>query len=550
MGNKASRPKKKSESARSLGALQDNLVRSSRHLVDYDLSGPLGTKEGFKKAEKRQFTKTQQTKGGVAIKLFNGQSTSKTDFKTEAAILGMCDHPHIIKLFEITKVNNQMSLMLELCDGGNVLSRLPYTETQAGKIVKQVCSAISYIHGKNIVHRDIDCSNIMFSSPDENSDVKLVDFGSACELETVPNHPGAFKFLREKTGTLSVMAPEVIRGKYGPKADIWSIGVVAFTLLNDGETPFKGTSKTELEMRILQGTVHYGPWKHSDASKSFCQSTIKSNDAQRISAAAALVHPWITNVAKTNMKTIPIELVTSFNFYRMALPLKRIALNVLARKVKSSKYREVFVHLNKSNTGLMTKEEFMEGFKHSGSSETELYELYEKLDINNNGGITYTEFIAATLETGGELGENQLREAFDLISSNNRYITPQDVATIVSESIKDQASVQKAEKMLKHQMRRFTKKHREEKIHYEDFSQMFEHGFQNIHHTMDNIRETSLNAEQFEHLRVREEEEKMSLSGIVEGSRTTLMSSRPSEKSIGETDTRGSVITRPSESSL
>ncbi len=245
MGNRAS--KKTSESSRSLGTLQGNLVRSSKHLVDYDLSGPLGTKEGFKKAEKRQYTKTQQTKGqakgGVAIKLFNGQSTSKTDFQTEAAILGMCDHPHIIKLFEITKINNQYSLMLELCDGGNVLSRLPYTETQAGKIVKQVCSAVSYMHGKNIVHRDIDCSNIMFSSPDENSDVKLVDFGSACVLEIVPNHPGAFKFLREKTGTLSVMAPEVIRGKYGPKADIWSIGVVAFTLLNNGDMPFKGTNK-------------------------------------------------------------------------------------------------------------------------------------------------------------------------------------------------------------------------------------------------------------------------------------------------------------------
>ena len=136
-----------------------------------------------------------------------------------------------------------MSLVLELCDGGSVLDRLPYKEAQAAKIVKQVCSAVSYMHGKNIVHRDIECSNIMFSTTKEDSEVKLVDFGSACELETVPNHPGAYKFLREKTGSLTSMAPEVIRGKYGPKADIWSIGVVAFTLLNNGEGPFKGSTK-------------------------------------------------------------------------------------------------------------------------------------------------------------------------------------------------------------------------------------------------------------------------------------------------------------------
>jgi serine/threonine protein kinase len=238
MGNKQT----KLHSSRSLGALQDNLVTSnSRHGRVYDISGNLG--KGLKKAQLKKYTKTEQTTGGVAIKLFNGQSKSNTDFKKEAAILSMCDHPSIVKLFEMTKVNNRMSLVLELCDGGSVLDRLPYVESQARKIVKQVCSAISYMHRKNIVHRDIECSNIMFSSSREDSEVKLVDFGSAIELQTVPNHPGAFKFLREKTGSLNVMAPEVIRGKYGPKADMWSRGVVAYTLLNNGEGPFKGTTK-------------------------------------------------------------------------------------------------------------------------------------------------------------------------------------------------------------------------------------------------------------------------------------------------------------------
>ena len=241
MGNKSSRPRFDSE--KSVGKLQDNLVtENATQGADYNIKGSLG-KEGFKKAQLKKYTKTEQHTGGVAIKLYNGKSTSTTDFKTEAAILGQCDHPHIVKLFEITKVNNSLSLVLELCDGGNVLSRLPYKEPQVGKIMKQVCSAVSYMHGLNIVHRDIDCSNIMFTTPDKDSDVKLVDFGSACELETVPDHPGAFKFLREKTGTLGIMAPEVVRGKYGPKADVWSMGVVAYTLLNNGEAPFKGTVK-------------------------------------------------------------------------------------------------------------------------------------------------------------------------------------------------------------------------------------------------------------------------------------------------------------------
>ena len=240
MGNKQT---KAETSTRSLGTLQDNLVTSSRHGKNYDISGDLGKILKKGQLKQKRYTKTEQTMGGVAIKLFKGQSKSNTDFKKEAAILSMCDHPNIVKLFEITKVKNKMSLVLELCDGGSVLGRLPYQESQAGEIVKQVCSAISYMHRKNIVHRDIECSNIMFSTTSEDSEVKLVDFGSAIELETVPNHPGAFKFLKEKTGSLNVMAPEVIQGKYGPKADIWSIGVVAYTLLNNGEGPFKGTTK-------------------------------------------------------------------------------------------------------------------------------------------------------------------------------------------------------------------------------------------------------------------------------------------------------------------
>ena len=243
MGNKSSRSHLKSDSARSLGTLQDNLVTADNaHGADYDISGSLGM-AGFKKGQLKKYTKTSQTTDGVAIKLFNGKSRSTTDFKTEAAILGQCDHPNIVKLFEITKVDRKMSLILELCDGGNILSRLPYKEEQVGRIIKQICSAVSYMHGMNIVHRDIDCSNIMFTTSDKDSDVKLVDFGSACELETVPNHPGAFRFLKEKTGTLGIMAPEVIRGKYGPKADIWSIGVVAYTLLSNGKAPFKGTTE-------------------------------------------------------------------------------------------------------------------------------------------------------------------------------------------------------------------------------------------------------------------------------------------------------------------
>jgi calcium-dependent protein kinase len=227
------------------GSLHDNLIAENYKLGDkYSTGQDLGAGKAtqIKRGELKKFTKSTQNTG-VAIKLYDGKSPSASDLKTEAMILSQCDHPNIVNLYEVTKVNGQMSLVLELCDGGCVLDRFPYKESQASSIVRQVCSAISYMHGKNMMHRDIECSNILFKSKAEDSEVKLVDFGSACELQMIPGHDGAFRFLKEKTGSLHVMAPEVIRGKYGPKADVWSLGCVAYTLLNNGEHPIKGQTK-------------------------------------------------------------------------------------------------------------------------------------------------------------------------------------------------------------------------------------------------------------------------------------------------------------------
>jgi len=297
---------------------------------------------------------------------------------------------------------------------------------------------------------------------------------------------------------------------------------------------FCGAHREELEPKILQGKISYNDWKHSEEAKAFCQKTCKINERQRINAANTLYDPWIaTNCGGTKYKVLPIELVTSFHFYQTALPLKRIALNVLARKVKSSKYREVFEQLDKGNSGMLTKEEFLEGFKNSGNSSQELHDLYDKLDINNNGGITYTEFIAATLEVGGELEEDRLREAFDLISSNRKYITPKDVESILSESLKDRDGMAKMTDMVDTQMKKFNKKHKEKCIDYEEFAQMFEHGFQNIH-GMDAIIETSLNAEQLEDLKITANDHEKQMSNISEGRESwrSSQSSLPRDSTI------------------
>ncbi|KAL3921853.1 MAG: hypothetical protein SGILL_002527 [Bacillariaceae sp.] len=496
MGNKPMTAKRTSSAA---GSLHDNLIAENAKLGEkYEMDGKdlgAGKDTQIKRGQLKKFTKSQQNTG-VAIKLYDGKASSAQDLKTEAMILSQCDHPNIVKLFEVTKVNGHMSLVLELCDGGSILDRLPYKEDQASSIMRQVCSAISYMHSKNMMHRDIECSNILFANSSEDSEVKLVDFGSACELQMIPGHAGAFKFLKDKTGSLYVMAPEVVRQKYGPKADVWSMGVVAYTILCNGRRPIKD----ELERKILQGAIDYRGWDSTDEAKNFVKRCCDINQGMRLSAAGALIHPWLSSARAKEIKTLPQELVTSFNLYRIATPLKRIALNALARKCKSSTYREVFEAINKCNSGIITKEEFMDAFKNSGNSPEELAELFDCVDINNNDGITYTEFMAATLEAEGELEESQLEEAFALISSNGRYITKKDIEDIVSDTLKARNDLVQVQNKIEIQLNKFSKNHKTSKIHYEDFAQLFEHGFE-ARRSMDAIIETSLNEEQLSRMR-------------------------------------------------
>jgi EF-hand domain pair len=240
----------------------------------------------------------------------------------------------------------------------------------------------------------------------------------------------------------------------------------------------------------------YRGWSYSTAAKDFCQETCMVNAGFRLSAAGALQHEWLSPRRKEHsFRTLPNELVVSFNLFRIAPPLKQIALNALARTIKSSKYRVVFEELNKSHSGVLSKEEFMDGFKDSGMSGDEKNDLFDKLDINCNDVIMYTEFIAGTLEAEGELEEAQLREAFDMISTNGRYITKKNVADIVSESLKGQSEIKVIKTRFEVIMNKFSKSHKKDKVHYEDFAKMFEHGF-DATRSIDAIVEFSLNEEQ------------------------------------------------------
>lgn len=222
------------------------------------------------------------------------------------------------------------------------------------------------------------------------------------------------------------------------------------------------------------------------------------NAGLRLTAAAALGHPWIEKTVAS--WKLPNELVMSFGLFRVSPPLKRIALNCLAKKAPPSKYQKLFIELDTTKSGTLTKSEFLEGFKHSGNSPEELDDLFEKLDVNMNGEIMFTEFLAATLEAEGELEEAQLQEAFDMIAKKSKFITKKHVLKLVGDEQKSLVKVAGDANSGKVKAMVDEIFEQKEKYSYEDFARMFEHGFDS-NRNMDAIIETSLNSEQLSALR-------------------------------------------------
>ena len=252
--------------------------------------------------------------------------------------------------------------------------------------------------------------------------------------------------------------------------------------------------REEIERKILQGSIDYRGWEHSDNAKDFIQSTAMVNAGYRLTAASALKHVWIEKTLAS--WKLPQELVVSFDLFRLAKPLKRIALYALAKKSPPSKYRELFMSLDTTDSGTLTKEEFMTAFRNSGNSPEELEDLFDKLDVNCNGEVLYTEFLAATLEAEGELEEAQLEEAFDLISRKSKYITKKDVQKMIEGNAKSSKS------RLFSLVEESFAKNDKERYSFEEFAQLFEHGFDGGKiRNLDVLIETSLNEDQLSQLK-------------------------------------------------
>ena len=228
----------------------------------------------------------------------------------EINILKVLNHPNIVKFYGLKKTTNHWYLLTEYCNGGSLLSNLqkymtnyhrPFPEEIVQYLMKQIVSALNYLHFNKIIHRDLKLDNILVTFPNEydksslnmmKAVVKIIDFGFATRL----NGPLTFTAL----GTPTNMDPQILEhiktgipnSGYNEKVDIWSLGTLCYQMVV-GHMAFSGSSMEELFQKVKKGNYSL-PMTLSKEIVSFINGMLQQDPNKRLTANQLLNHEFLT----------------------------------------------------------------------------------------------------------------------------------------------------------------------------------------------------------------------------------------------------------------
>ncbi|GAX11935.1 calcium/calmodulin-dependent serine protein kinase [Fistulifera solaris] len=224
----------------------------------------------------------------------------------EVAILSSLNHPHIVPLIDFFDEKDCYFIVMELMSGGDLFDRIgkkkSYSEADARDLVVKMLKSVAYCHQRKIAHCDMKPKNLLLMSEENDSFIKLADFGFAARVH-------APKTLTKQCGTPFFVAPEILMRKpYDHQSDMWSVGCIIFLLLS-GNLPFMGRSQKELFRKIVAGKFEFSgdDWANvSDDAKDLVRRMLVLDPDERITSAEAIRHSWL-KTSRDRLNLVSLE---------------------------------------------------------------------------------------------------------------------------------------------------------------------------------------------------------------------------------------------------
>lgn len=370
------------------------------------------------------------------------------DVRREIGILQhLSGQPNIVEFKGAYEDKNNVHLVMELCSGGELFDRITergsYSEKEAAKIGRQIVNVVHSCHFLGVIHRDLKPENFLLVNRDESSPLKATDFGLSVFIEEG-------KVYGDVVGSAYYVAPEVLRRNYGKEIDVWSAGVILYILLS-GVPPFWAETERGIFEEILKNRLDLEspPWPSiSNGAKDLIKKMLTVDPKKRITASEALEDPWLREDGKVSDKPLDNAVLIRMKQFRAMNKLKKLALKVIAENLSEEEIKglkQMFNNMDTDRSGTITYEELKTGLSKLGSklSEEEIKALMEAADVDNSGTIDYIEFITATMHRHRLDKEDNLHKAFKFFDKDGSgYITRDELKHAMTQyGMGDEATV-------------------------------------------------------------------------------------------------------------
>ena len=365
-----------------------------------------------------------------AVKAIKKKYVDSTEFYNEIEVLKALDHPNIIKLFDCYQDKSYYYMVEEYCSGGDLFDYIQkekfFTERKAGTIFNQLLSAVNHLHKKRIVHRDLKPENIvLIESKKKDVFIKLIDFGTSITIKG--------KNLTQELGTIYYIAPEVFMNNYNEKADIWSCGIILYTMLC-GHPPFCGNKENIIKSKILHSKLIFPSKEFKSVSKQaieYIKHLLSYDPEDRPSAEEALNNKWLQSMISNGNSKLSEYIITNLIKFRTTLGLQKATVSFLTNQISINeeikKLKEEFDKIDVNKDGEISKDELIRCLETIYPRQEAILRanaIFKEIDFNNDGSINFSEFLTVNIQKEKLLNEETLDKAFRMFDlDGNGYIT-------------------------------------------------------------------------------------------------------------------------------
>lgn len=384
------------------------------------------------------------------------------EVKNELAALIELDHPHIVRLIEYFEDQARFYLVQALCDGPDLAEMMreatggrsrvgertgPLPEREVSIVMRDCLKSVIGCHSHGFVHRDIKLDNFMVTG--QEGIVKMIDFGLAVQKADLTEAAGTSIYRAPEMmipawrRRLSAEGRETSSPTYDKAVDVWSLGVMLFSLLT-GESLFKRTlDARSVRDRLVDPKFVQDRLRHCQALKGCSEEgrdllsrMLQHDPVERISTTDALHHPFIQrtyyetldqNLHPSTEEEPPVDtaLLTKFSDFARAPRLRQIAILAMTHLLTEQSdhhqdlksLRHMFRILDQDGDGQISLQELRRLEEYGVAIPADLADVFSACDVNGTGNMNYVEFFACGLPSS-MIDEGLCTEAFLLLDRN------------------------------------------------------------------------------------------------------------------------------------